>query len=717
VNDIQMTRPSGRRLAVAAFALTLIALLAETVFLIVDRAHLNPQQGDPFFYILLTISDLAIASVGALIVARDGRNAVGRCFLWLALTFAVSFALSLYAPHALLYEPGSLPFGTAVAWIQSWLPVAGVPGLILVFLLFPNGSPPSRRWRPLGWIVVGATITGVLAWMLKPGVIGQAFGSVGHLGVTNPLGIGRPNGIVDLVIVVDAIVLISSAALAIASIVFRYRNAAGDERQQVRWLALVGALIALLFVVSFITSDVICGGNERGACGAFGTALFVVFFVTLSLGIPVACGIAILKYRLYDLDVVVKKTVVFAVVAAFITALYVLVVVAIPTLIVGAGSEGGFSPLALGTTVLVAILFQPVRNRARRLADRIVYGRRATPYEVLSEFSERLSDAYSTDDVLPRMVELVRQSSGASSVRVGVLIGGEIVPSATSPNGRPTTRPMLPPADDAPLELPVQSFPVRHQGELLGAIEVTLPANDPMTPAKRKLVQDLASQAGLVLRNVRLIEELRASRRRIVTAQDARAKKLERNIHDGAQQRLVALSVKLRLAEQLATRDPDRAARMLAELQTDTTETLEELRDLARGIYPPLLADRGLAEALRAQAQKAAVPTTVDADGVGRYPQEVEAAVYFSCLEALQNIAKYADAHGARIRLHASDGDLRFEVTDDGRGFDPETAPRGSGLQGMADRLEALGGSIDVESAPGRGTTVTGRVPATAARD
>src|SRR5204862_1884710 len=151
----------------------------------------------------------------------------------------------------------------------------------------------------------------------------------------------------------------------------------------------------------------ICGGREAGACGVAGTVLFIIFFSVGALGIPLAAGIAILKYRLYDLDVVVKKTVVFALVAAFITILYVLVVVAVPTLIVGAGSRSGFSPLALITTVVVAVLFQPVRNRARRLADRIVYGRRATPYEVLSEFSERLADAYSTDDVLPRMAELV----------------------------------------------------------------------------------------------------------------------------------------------------------------------------------------------------------------------------------------------------------------------------------------------------------------------
>jgi signal transduction histidine kinase len=201
-----------------------------------------------------------------------------------------------------------------------------------------------------------------------------------------------------------------------------------------------------------------------------------------------------------------------------------------------------------------------------------------------------------------------------------------------------------------------------------------------------------------------------------VTSQDARAKKLERNIHDGAQQRLVALSVKLRLAEQLTERDPQKAKGLLQQLQGDATDALEELRDLARGIYPPVLADRGLPEALEAQARKFPLPVTVESDGTGRYPQEVEAAVYFSCLEALQNVAKYAEASNARVRLKEDDERLVFEVEDDGRGFDPAAARRGTGLQGMADRLEALGGTFEIKSVSGRGTTVVGRVPATSTR-
>ncbi|MCA1726885.1 MAG: sensor histidine kinase [Actinobacteria bacterium] len=225
---------------------------------------------------------------------------------------------------------------------------------------------------------------------------------------------------------------------------------------------------------------------------------------------------------------------------------------------------------------------------------------------------------------------------------------------------------------------------------------------------------DVAQQAGLVLGNVRLIEELRASRQRLVAAQDEERRRLERDIHDGAQQQLVAMSVKLRLARNLSAKDPARAAEMLDQLQRENQETLETLRDLARGIYPPLLADQGLAAALAAQGRKASVPVEVQGNGTGRYPQEVEAAAYFCCLEAMQNVAKYAEASRIRIRVWSEDGILAFSVEDDGRGFDRISTPTGSGLRNMGDRIDALGGTLEITSSPGTGTTVTGRIPAQA---
>jgi len=210
---------------------------------------------------------------------------------------------------------------------------------------------------------------------------------------------------------------------------------------------------------------------------------------------------------------------------------------------------------------------------------------------------------------------------------------------------------------------------------------------------------------------VRLIEELRASRQRLVAAQDEERRKIERNLHDGVQQQLVALNVQLALLGKTADRDPTKVPAMASMLQERATEALDDLRDLARGIYPPLLADQGLAAALQAQARKAAVPTTVASDGVGRYDRAIESAVYFCSLEALNNVAKYAGASSATIELAQDDGRLRFTVRDDGAGFDTGATAYGTGLQGMADRLDAIGGWIVVESVPGSGTVVSGNVP------
>jgi signal transduction histidine kinase len=248
-----------------------------------------------------------------------------------------------------------------------------------------------------------------------------------------------------------------------------------------------------------------------------------------------------------------------------------------------------------------------------------------------------------------------------------------------------------------------------HQGDLLGAISVKMPKDEPLRPAGQQLVADVASQAGLVLVNAGLIEDLRASRQRLVAAQDEERRRLERNLHDGAQQDLVALAIKVRLGA--SAEDLAQAKEIFGELQADAAGALENLRDLARGIYPPLLADLGLAAALNAQASKSPLPVTVEADGIGRFPQDTEAAVYFCCLEALQNTAKYAHATQASICLHKQDETLQFTISDDGTGYNTSRTPMGSGLRNMADRLAALGGRLEVRSAPGQGTTITGNLP------
>ena len=238
-----------------------------------------------------------------------------------------------------------------------------------------------------------------------------------------------------------------------------------------------------------------------------------------------------------------------------------------------------------------------------------------------------------------------------------------------------------------------------------------LPPKEPVTPAEQRLIDDLAAQAGLVFRNFQLIEDLRSSRQRLVTAQDEERRRLERNLHDGAQQQLVALSVRLKLARNVAQTDTARADELMSELEGEVQQALSDLRDLAHGIYPPVLADRGLVEALRSQMARATVEARLETGDIGRYPQEIEAAVYFCVLEALQNIAKYARASDVVVRLREDRGELAFAVEDNGKGFDTRTTRHGAGLQNMEDRLSALGGSLEVRSRPGDGTTVEGWIP------
>jgi signal transduction histidine kinase len=376
--------------------------------------------------------------------------------------------------------------------------------------------------------------------------------------------------------------------------------------------------------------------------------------------------------------------------------------------------------LSIIATAVVAVAFQPVRERLQKIANRLVYGKRATPYEVLSQFSEQVAESYAADEVLPRMARVLAEGAGADRAEVWLRTGAMLRQAASWPADSADVAEPARIVDDALPAVPGADrvVAVRHQGELLGALAISKRAGESLTPIEEKLVDGLAQQAGLVLKNVGLtaellarLEDLRASRQRLVAAQDEERRRLERNLHDGAQQNLVALKVKLGLAEMLAEKDPERARTLLGELKADTDETLDTLRDLARGIYPPLLADKGLAAALAAQARKATLPVEVAANGIGRYPQEIEAAVYFCVLEALQNIQKYAQAQSATVRLTQSIGELSVEIRDHGKGFQSDSTKRGSGLQNMEDRMDALGGTIEVSSAPGSGTIVTACLP------
>jgi signal transduction histidine kinase len=683
------------RLSLAA-AVAIGAVTAFGIYLM-WRNRAFEYANDYFLFALFSAASAAYVAAGLAIVRKAHAHVIGWLCLMVAAALQLSLSLTQYGIFGIRTNPGSLPSPSFALVVARMMPLFTLGGIILILHLFPTGRPAGQRWRPFLWLSVACSTVMAITALLSSAPITDVWSDeLSHAGVsaTNPVGISAvsTNGPVPAVVLVLFTV---GAVAAIASLFMRRRRATPDERLQLRWLAAVAGA-ALIWITVMLPIMLVT--DPEGAVGAL---FWIIITPLIALGPPAAIGIGIVKYRLFDIDVVIRKAVLVTVVAVALTTLY-LAVLALATL-------SQVSRLVVGIALL-AVTFNPVRRAARSIADRVAYGRRASSYEVLADFSDRVAEAYATDDVLPRMAAILVSGTGARSATVWLRIGNELVPAASAGDASASSTPLAIVGGELP-PLPGHGTEVRHQGELLGALSVSMPENDPLDGARERLIRDLASQAGLVLRNVRLIEELRGSRQRLVSAQDEERRKIERNIHDGVQQQLVAMNVQLGLLARAASTDP-KVAEMATDLQTRVTGALEDLRDLARGIYPPLLADRGLAAALDAQARKAAVSVTIDAEPIGRFPQDVEATVYFCALEALNNVAKYADASRATIRLTNGAREVRFEVEDDGRGFDPRVTSYGTGLQGMADRLAAVGGQLEVDSEPGHGTRVAGTVPA-----
>ncbi|MFP5318798.1 MAG: histidine kinase [Acidimicrobiia bacterium] len=492
------------------------------------------------------------------------------------------------------------------------------------------------------------------------------------------------------------------------------------ERQQARLLfwALVPAVLVGLFVLSRQVQATAFEQYQGRPLDVVPVGVFRVFQPVFAL-IPVALFVGILRYRLWNIERVISRALLYGILAGFVTAVYVGVVVVLGGAI---GSQGGNLWLSILATGVVAVAFQPVKDRVDRLANRLVYGNRATPYEVLSRMAARMGEVLATDELLAHMARALAEGTVAARAEIWLVVGSEVRLAAAWPTeseAAASRRPIpLAPGGELPaIPGATLSIPVCHHEERLGALVVAKPAGEALTPTEEKLLADAAAQAGLVLRNVRLnaellarLEDLKASRQRLVASQDEARRRLERNLHDGAQQQLVALKVMASLAEQVAASGQP-VDDILAQIREQAGDAVETLRELARGIYPPLLAAEGLAMALRGQATRVPFSLVVEAEGLGRYPQEVEAAVYFCCLEAFQNATKHAGASTVVVRLTSAPGELAFTVSDDGCGFDVETMKKGAGCQNMSDRVEALGGSLAIRSAVGGGTTIEGRLP------
>jgi signal transduction histidine kinase len=715
-----MSPRTARRLALSIWSAALVFVAVGLLLLLPNQSTLASTS-----FVLIPGAFLpgpAYATLGALIAARHPKNPIGWILAVLGLDNAIAFFGSEYAILGLHAAPGSLPAATFVAWFQTWLPYPALwAGLPLFFLLFPNGRLLSSRWKVVAWLAVAVASLQTIVAILTPGpIIGSNQGE-GHTFTLamNPTGVTELGGLLHTSEAALRVALPVIALVSFGALVLRFIRSRGEERQQLKWLAYAGGVLVVSVTPLF------------GPAGWASNVAWIIFIVALTIGVPGAAAVAILKYRLYDIDPIINRSVVFAALAVFITGVYVGIVVGIGTLLGAAGQSS--LTLSIVATAVVAVAFQPVRDWVQRFANRLVYGKRATPYEVLSQFSQRLGGVYSGEDVLPRMASVLGEATGASRADVWIRLDDEIVPAASwpatdgpAPSPVAINRHVLPPVPGVS-----RIVPVRHQGELLGALSINKRPSEALTPVEEKLLTDLAAQAGLVMRNVRLTvelqerlressaraAELRAARQRLVAAGHVARSQLERNIQAATEPRLLSIAGRLAGARRLVQSDAVGAAAVLNQLTAEANETLELLRDLARGIYPPLLIDKGAAAALQAYLKKARVPVQFDTDrefATSRFDEQVEGAVYFCCVEALQNVAQHAGAAPTVVWLSAIDGRVAFSITDSGPGFVQQHGEPGPGLQTMTDRVRALGGSLEVRSARGAGTTVEGWIPARA---
>ncbi|CAN5363797.1 hypothetical protein BH20ACT24_BH20ACT24_13300 [soil metagenome] len=415
----------------------------------------------PGEYVLL-LSYATFATVGALVASRHPRNAIGWIFCALGLGLALIGFSDTYSAIALVTRTRSLPGGIYVAWFfdWSWLPLF-LASATLPLLLFPDGRPPSRRWRPLAWMVWGVIALGWIPIALLPGRFQER-------PATNPFGVES-----ELVTLGSGAVFLLVPVLLIgsmAALVFRFRRSRGEERQQLKWFTYAAALLTLIGVVSI-------------ALDSFADVLVPEWvFAILVAFLAIAVGIAMFKYRLYDIDIVINKTVVYGLLAAFITTVYVAVVVGIGRLL-GSGGEPDLG-LSIAATAIVALAFQPVRERAQHLANRLVYGKRATPYEVLVAFGDRMATTPATEDVLPRMARALAEGTGAFRAVAWLRVGDELRPASWWPPDRePDTNP-IPISGDLLPSLPNASLalPVVHRGDTLGGLSLTKPPGERLTP-------------------------------------------------------------------------------------------------------------------------------------------------------------------------------------------------------------------------------------------
>jgi signal transduction histidine kinase len=645
------------------------------------NANVNTEWlSDALGQLIFIFAIPAYATVGAVVATLRPKNAVG----WLCL------ALSL-----LLVLVG-LPPGLGALGIP-WYVVDSIQGLAwhlmvpplpvtLMLLVFPEGRLPSHRW----WAVVGIAVVGYALTVLEAYL---PYSPGAYAAVESLVGIG---------VWVSLAALVASAA----AVVLRWRRRREQERQQIKWLAYMVALTAIAGLGVVITGYV---------WGPFSYAKILPtagLVAGVGLGLPAAICVAILRYRLYDIDLLINRTLVYGALTASVVGVYVLVVGGLGVLLQSRGNPA----VSLLAAAVIAMLFQPLRSRLQRGVNRLMYGERDDPYAVISRLGRRLEATIAPESVLPTITETIAQALKLPYAAI-LLKEGESFRTAAaygSPTGEPETLPLV------------------YQREEVGRLVFSPRApGEEFSAADRRLLEDLARQAEVAVHAVRLTADLQRSRERLVATREEERRRLRRDLHDGIGPTLTGLALQLNAAHKLVMGDePKDAGELLTRLEERTEITIAEMRRLIYGLRPPALDDLGLIPSIRQQAQSQGMVdlpagTKMNERSESRpifsmetpgdlplLPAAVEVAAYRIAQEALTNVARHAGAKTCQVRLSVDEaaGALGLEVIDDGVGM-PEDRVAGVGLSSMRERAEELGGTLTIQAKSQGGTRVLVHLP------
>jgi len=688
-----------------AVCVALIALALFPIFLdfVTPESIPLPLAGRPSsgFAVLTGVLSLAYPMVGALIASRLPSNPIGWIFCSVGLLYSAQRFSLAYADYAVV-ENLTLPASEYAAWFSTLVDFTGlVLAGVLVMLLFPDGRLLSRRWQLVAWTAVLGAVLTALYDAFYPGRVNP------NTYFENPFGF-QGSYILGFTTfeffwtsaVVGEVLLLTSSLAALFSLFVRLHRARGDERQQLKWFlyATVPAGLCFSFVLlsySVFDFTYLVFGTPLEPFGQNEQEISYVGVFAL-LFVPVFTYIAILKYRLYYIDVVINRTLVYGALTACVAGIYVLAVVALGALF----QAQGHLAVSLSATGLVAVLFQPLRSRLQRGVNRLMYGERDDPYAVTSRLGRRLEATLVPEAVLPTVVETIAQALKLPYAAILLQDGNGYRTAASygSPRGESETLPLI------------------YQREEIGQLVLSPRApGEGFSDADRDLLEDLARQAEVAVHAVRLTADLQSSRERLVATREEERRRLRRDLHDGLGAQLAGLNVQAGALRRLIPRDPDAAEEVVVELREELRSAISDIRRLVYDLRPPALDDLGLAEALRRLAERYGsegeqLRMLVEApEDLPSLPAAVEVAVYRITQEALTNVARHARARTCVVRL-AVKNDVALQIVDDGVGI-PAQRSAGVGLSSMRERASELGGSCVVEPVPKGGTQVLVRLP------